>query len=72
MKVEYINEFKGFAKPNEKALDVCVVNNWITRPAREKGRFNDWKYNQNLMKDPNKFRQSLFETKDDIEMNTED
>lgn len=38
---------------------------------REKAKFADWKYNVALMKDPNKFRQSLFEIKDDIEMNTE-
>lgn len=71
LKVEFINEFKSFSKPNEKALDVCIVCNYITRPMRDKAKFSDWKYNVSLMKDPNKFRQSLLEIKDDIEMNTE-
>jgi len=38
---------------------------------RDKAKFSDWKYNVALMKDPTKFRQSLLEIKDDIEMNTE-
>jgi len=38
---------------------------------KEKANFDKWKYNVALMKDPNKFKQSLFDIKDDIERNTE-
>lgn len=39
---------------------------------KEKAKFSEWKYNQGIMKDPAKFRQSLFDVKDAIEMNPED
>jgi len=63
---------KGFAKPNDKALDVCIVNNYITQKANLKPKFADWKFNQTLMKEPLKFKDSLRVVMQDIETNTDD
>lgn len=71
LKIEFINEFKSFAQPNPKALDVCIAVNWVTRPVKEKGKFDNWKYNVALMKEPPKFKAALTEVKDAIEEDTE-
>jgi len=66
-----ITELKNFGSPSYKAVDVCICINYIKMPLKDKKNFDNWKWNQNLMKDPNKFKESLKLIKTDIEVNTE-
>ena len=72
LEAAYIQELKGFSKPNDKALDECIVNNYITQKPNLKPKFADWKFNQTVMKEPLKFKDSLRVVMQDIENKTED
>lgn len=71
LEVGDINEFKAYKACPEKAVDVCVGVNWVIMPVGQKSKFQDWKYNQGVMKDGNAFKKRLLEAKDDILANTE-